>query len=180
MDNGLPDVPVNTMVMDPDNPEIIYIGNDLGVWVSQNGGESWLPYGQDGPQAMLVMHLSVIPQTRKLRVATHGLGMWQINMQEASEANIPASPLAGLEVFPNPVRDRANVTYTLSESDEVAVTLSDQTGRQITRTPFLRETEGRHRTIIDLGSIPSGVYVLSLLSRKHGILRRERIAVSGQ
>lgn len=180
MDNGLPDVPVNTMVMDPDNPEIIYIGNDLGVWVSQNGGESWLPHGQDGPQAMLVMHLSVIPQTRKLRVATHGLGMWQINMLEASEANIPASPLAGLEVFPNPVRDRANVTYTLSESDEVAVTLSDQTGRQITRTPFLRETEGIHRTIIDLGSIPSGVYVLSLLSRKHGILRRERIAVSGQ
>ena len=106
--------------------------------------------------------------------------MWQINMLEASAANIPASPLAGLEVFPNPARDRTNVTYALSESDEVAVTLSDQTGRLITRTPFSQETEGRHRTILDLGSIPSGVYVLSLVSRKYGILRRERIAVSGQ
>ena len=177
IDNGLPDVPVNTMVIDPGNPEILYIGNDLGVWISQNSGESWAPYGQDGPQAMLVMHLSVIPQTRKLRVATHGLGMWQINMAEPSEANSPTGALTGLKVFPNPASDRTTVTCTLGKPDEVAVSITDPSGRIILQTAFSRETGGTHAVSLELRDVPSGVYILSLISRRNGILGREKVLV---
>ena len=34
IDNGLPDVPTNTIVIDPINPSFIYVGNDLGVYLS--------------------------------------------------------------------------------------------------------------------------------------------------
>ena len=38
--NNLPNVPVNCLVVDPFDNLIIYAGNDLGVWVTQNGGNN--------------------------------------------------------------------------------------------------------------------------------------------
>ena len=177
IDNGLPDVPVNTMAIDPENPEILYIGNDLGVWISQNGGESWAPYGEGGPQAMLVMHLSVIPQTRKLRVATHGLGMWQIGMADPSEATSPTGILTGLKVFPNPASDKTMVTYTLGKPDEVVIGITDLSGRKVLQTACTHEAGGTHAVNLELRDVPSGVYILSLTSRKSGILGREKMVI---
>ena len=37
IDHGLPDVPTNSIVVDPLHANNIYVGNDLGVWLSQNG-----------------------------------------------------------------------------------------------------------------------------------------------
>ena len=38
---GLPDVPVNSVVLDPKNPGVVYIGTDLGIYVSLDGGATW-------------------------------------------------------------------------------------------------------------------------------------------
>ena len=38
---GLPDVPTNAVIVDPLNPEFLYVGNDLGVFVSTDNGENW-------------------------------------------------------------------------------------------------------------------------------------------
>jgi hypothetical protein len=177
IDNGLPDVPVNTMVIDPANPEILYIGNDLGVWVSMNDGQSWAPYGDGAPQAMLVMHLSVIPQTRKLRVATHGLGMWQIDMANPSEVKLPTLASGELNVFPNPAHDKTTVAYSLDKSDEVAISIRDFSGRLVVQTAYIRETGGRHSLNLELNDIPTGVYVILLTSRKNGVLQRGTVTV---
>jgi photosystem II stability/assembly factor-like uncharacterized protein len=177
IDNGLPDVPVNTMVIDPANPEILYIGNDLGVWVSMNDGQSWAPYGDGAPQAMLVMHLSVIPQTRKLRVATHGLGMWQIDMANPSEVKLPTLASGELNVFPNPAHDKTTVAYSLDKSDEVAISIRDFSGRLVVQTACIRETGGRHSLNLELNDIPTGVYVILLTSRKNGVLQRGTVTV---
>jgi hypothetical protein len=39
---GIPDVPVFTMAIDPLNNQRLYVGTDLGVFVSLNGGATWL------------------------------------------------------------------------------------------------------------------------------------------
>jgi photosystem II stability/assembly factor-like uncharacterized protein len=38
---SIPDVPVHSIVVDPDNPRRLYVGTDLGVMTSTNGGLSW-------------------------------------------------------------------------------------------------------------------------------------------
>lgn len=180
IDNGLPDVPVNTMVIDPSNPEILYIGNDLGVWISQNGGNSWAPYGESGPQAMLVMHLSVIPQTRKLRVATHGLGMWQINMADPSPVNTPADVATGLKVFPNPASDRISVAYMLDKPGEVSVCITDMSGRMVQQTAYTHETAGEHTAFLNVSRVPSGVYAVSVKCRNSGIMTSEVVVIGNR
>ncbi|HMQ70171.1 MAG TPA: hypothetical protein PKA90_14430, partial [Ignavibacteria bacterium] len=78
---NLPDVPHHSVVMDPDFNQNIYAGNDLGVYVTTNGGTSWHEYRAGMPYA-LVFDLTVVKVNRKLRIATYGNGIWERKLME--------------------------------------------------------------------------------------------------
>ena len=56
---GLSSLYVNTIVIDPENPDTIYIGADGGVYVSFDGGENWGPIN-DGLLGALVIYSIVV------------------------------------------------------------------------------------------------------------------------
>ncbi len=70
---GLPDVPTNAILLDPANPSVVYIGNDLGVFVSPDIGATWYDFNGSLWDATLVMDLAVTSDNR-LVAATHGKG----------------------------------------------------------------------------------------------------------
>ena len=70
---GLPDVPHNAVLLDPNNPRVIYAGNDLGVYVSPDNGSTWYDFNNAFWDATLVMDL-VATSDDKLVAATHGKG----------------------------------------------------------------------------------------------------------
>ena len=70
---GLPDVPHNAVLLDPNNSNIIYAGNDLGVYMSPDNGNTWYDYNNGFWDATLVMDL-VATTADKLVAATHGKG----------------------------------------------------------------------------------------------------------
>ncbi len=74
--NGLPDVPVNTLVIDPNNSNDIYAGTDIGVYRSSDGGASWLPF-VTGMPVVAVFDIGIQQFNRTLRCATHGRGIWE-------------------------------------------------------------------------------------------------------
>ncbi len=75
-DNAVPDIPVNAIVMDDDNPDVIYIGTDSGVWRTIDGGKNWKPFVAGLPRVQ-VYDMRLHKPTHTLRVATHGRGIWQ-------------------------------------------------------------------------------------------------------
>jgi photosystem II stability/assembly factor-like uncharacterized protein len=74
---GLPDVPTSAVLIDPDYTDRIYVGDDLGVFVSLDGGDSWQSFSDGLVDAVIVMDLSVSPVNRKLRCVTHGSGIFE-------------------------------------------------------------------------------------------------------
>jgi hypothetical protein len=72
--NGIPDVSVNAVVVDPARPSDLYAGTDRGVYASTNGGASWKRYGVFLPNVE-VYDVKVHGRFHILRAATHGLGM---------------------------------------------------------------------------------------------------------
>jgi len=81
IDGGrLPDVPTSAVVVDPDFPEHVYVGNDLGVYFSRDGGAHWEQLHRGLPEAVLVLDLNVSPVNRKLRAFTHGLGVYEVDL----------------------------------------------------------------------------------------------------
>ncbi|HEY0791098.1 MAG TPA: hypothetical protein VGD78_08540, partial [Chthoniobacterales bacterium] len=73
---GIPDVSVNALAIDALNPSDLYAGADDGVYASRDGGSSWRLYGRRLP-AVEVYDVAIQQTARVLRVATHGLGLWQ-------------------------------------------------------------------------------------------------------
>jgi photosystem II stability/assembly factor-like uncharacterized protein len=73
----LPDVPTSAVAVDPLDHRIIYVGNDIGVWVSTDYGLSWNVFCEGLPEAVMVMDLSVSETNRMLRAATHGNGVYE-------------------------------------------------------------------------------------------------------
>jgi hypothetical protein len=75
--SGIPDVPVNALVIDPGNTEILYAGTDIGVFASTDGGASWLPYTTGLPKVPVFDLTLFNGPTRVLRAATYGRGLWE-------------------------------------------------------------------------------------------------------
>jgi photosystem II stability/assembly factor-like uncharacterized protein len=82
---GLPDVPTSAVFVDPLYPWHIYVGNDLGIFVSLDDGDSWTVLSDNLPDAVLVMDLTYSEQNRKLRAATHGNGVFEMDLIEPDE-----------------------------------------------------------------------------------------------
>jgi|GEM_PF-474876 len=76
----LPDIPVNTLVMDPQNPTALYIGTDVGVFFSPNDGGEWMPYGIGLPNTAVVF-MQVHVNNRVIRAGTHGRSIWQVPLE---------------------------------------------------------------------------------------------------
>ena len=62
---------------DPQHPENLYVGADIGVWHSPDKGANWAPLSNGLPEAP-VFDLQVHPTKRLLRAATHGRGMYEV------------------------------------------------------------------------------------------------------
>ncbi len=75
--NTLPDVPVNGFAVDPYNGNNLYAGTDIGVFNSTDGGANWAPFGAGLPR-VAVFDMALTGSSRKLRIATHGRGMWEL------------------------------------------------------------------------------------------------------
>jgi hypothetical protein len=76
---GLPDVPTGAILIDPSNTNIIYAGNDLGVYVSTNAGATWADFSDGLWDATQIMDLVIAPGNL-LRAATHGKGVFETVM----------------------------------------------------------------------------------------------------
>ncbi len=95
----LPDVPINTVMLDPNNPNIIYAGSDLGVYVSPDAGATWLDYGNGFWDATYVIDLVVAPGatpgSKKLRAVTHGKGIFDSPLLELSALPVTFNSFKG-------------------------------------------------------------------------------------
>jgi photosystem II stability/assembly factor-like uncharacterized protein len=77
INGSLPDIPTLSVAIDPLNPNHIYVGNDMSVYFSQDGGLTWNVFDNGLPEAIIAMDLSISPANRSLRLATHGNGVYQ-------------------------------------------------------------------------------------------------------
>ncbi|HET7153117.1 MAG TPA: T9SS type A sorting domain-containing protein [Candidatus Kapabacteria bacterium] len=79
LSSNLPDIPVSAFAIDPTSPTHLFIGTDVGVFYSIDGGGSWVPY-MDGLPNVVVNELVVQKQTNMLYAGTYGRSVWKAPM----------------------------------------------------------------------------------------------------
>ena len=77
---SLPEAPVRSLTIHPRNRKFVYIGTEVGVFASEDGGATWSPTNE-GPTNCSVGALFWMKET--LVCATHGRGMFTIDLSGA-------------------------------------------------------------------------------------------------
>lgn len=78
--NTLPQVPATAVVVDPADGNRVYVGTDIGVFTSNDGGTNWVRE-YTGFGNVSVEHLAINSEgTRRLYAFTHGRGAWRVDL----------------------------------------------------------------------------------------------------
>lgn len=70
--------PVHVLLADPQNPQLLFVGTEFGVFVTLNGGASWRPL-MNGLPTVAVHDLVIHPRDNDLIAGTHGRGLYVLD-----------------------------------------------------------------------------------------------------
>lgn len=70
----LPSSDLHSIVADPRTASTIYVGVDVGVFVSRDNGTNWYAFDQDLPNAIIQQ---IFWDTDYLYATTYGRGLWR-------------------------------------------------------------------------------------------------------
>jgi photosystem II stability/assembly factor-like uncharacterized protein len=89
--------PIHTVRGDARNPELLFVGTELGLYVSLDAGASWLPVKNRLPPCP-VHDLVIHPRERELVVATHGRGLYVLDVAPLQELS-PKAQASRVHLF---------------------------------------------------------------------------------
>ena len=105
---GIPGGPVNVIREDPRSADVLYVGTDMGVYVTTDAGENWQVLGSKLP-ITFVHDIAIQERDLTLVIGTHGRGVHTIDIKSlvkpepAVEATAP--PAAPAQEVKDSVRD---------------------------------------------------------------------------
>jgi hypothetical protein len=77
---NIPSGPINVIKEDPKNPDVLYVGTDLGAYVSIDGGTSWEALAGGLPNTF-VHDIVIHPEKDILLAGTHGRGVYALDVR---------------------------------------------------------------------------------------------------
>ena len=113
---GLPDVPANTVFMLSSSE--IYVGTDVGVYVSTDSGLNFTPFMAGMPQGTPVTDLKYTAATRALTAGTYGRGAWQYTLPTPPPANDNCG--AAKTIGSTPYTDSVDTSTATTEAGDPA------------------------------------------------------------
>jgi hypothetical protein len=172
---GLPDIPTNAIAIDPEYPQNIYVGNDLGVWVSIDNGQSWEPLKSGMPTASIVLDFNILENHRKIRAVTHGNGIYEKSLVPPDDnyidsfEEIPFSLSGDVSCYPNPFIDYTYLKFHLIQPTTVSVSIFNNSGQVVQVFPELRLSGGNHEIEWDGRNAqgdpcPAGTYFVRIVT----------------
>jgi photosystem II stability/assembly factor-like uncharacterized protein len=101
--SNLPQAPVNVVVQDQRNRNLLFVGNDIGVFVSIDDGGSWSRLEANLP-TVPVQDLLVHPREHDLVLGTYGRGFWvgDVSPLEELSADVLDRPAYLFDITPKP------------------------------------------------------------------------------
>jgi len=152
----LPDIPVNAIVIDPDDAthNTLYVGTDVGAYFTTDGGLNWSPLGASNslPNSQ-ILSLTLHNPSRTLRAAMHGRGVWDINLGPGP--NTPALEISKLFPFSANAPGLAT-TLTVNGTGFTGLSIVKWNGSPRTTTPVSATQLTANITAADLacGGVP--------------------------
>ena len=134
----------HTIVEDTVEKQLLFLGTELGLWISVDGGARWAEFKGGNFPSVAVREVTVQPRESDLVIATHGRGIWIIDDLSPLRA-LSAATLAKSTAFlpQRPIQQRMSGTGGWVDGDAVFVGQNPPSGAVITYYLRSRHTYGR-------------------------------------
>ncbi|HTQ79732.1 MAG TPA: hypothetical protein VMM92_07025, partial [Thermoanaerobaculia bacterium] len=83
---------------DPVDPDLLFLGTEFGLWITQDGGGHWWRF-KHGVPTVSVMALALHPREQDLVIATHGRGVFILDDVRPLRRLTPATLAEPLHLF---------------------------------------------------------------------------------
>jgi len=172
---NLPDAPVNAFAIDPNRPQVLFVGSDVGAYVSFNTGQSWQFLGSGMPMVS-VYDLKIHPTANYLVAGTHGRSMYKIDLAQVVGINSNGVSAPGdyslQQNYPNPFNPATKIKFYLAKSIFAELKIFDSRGREVKTLVSERLSSGNHEYNFIADNLSSGVYFYSLKTQEFSESKR--------
>jgi photosystem II stability/assembly factor-like uncharacterized protein len=167
---NLPDIPHQSVVVDPLYPQNVYAGNDLGVYVTTNGGAMWYEYRNGMPYA-LVFDLTIVYPNRHIRATTHGNGVYERSLVQfpvgiSQLGNEVPKKFALYQNYPNPFNPVTKIKFDIPAGTSGALArmnIYDISGKLVISLLNKSMNAGKYEVGFDAKNLSSGIYFYNLV-----------------
>ncbi len=83
--------------------------------------------------------------------------------------------LSDLSVFPNPSNRELNLSFSLSEAQEVRMTVYNASGKEVYNENLGKLSAGEHTKVLPKGSLAAGLYNVRLVAGERGMTRKVKV-----
>jgi photosystem II stability/assembly factor-like uncharacterized protein len=179
----LPDVPIADLVAHPLDDDRLYLATEMGAFHTTDGGTTWARWHVGLPEAVVMTELTYVDRFDEageftIVAGTYGRGVWTrrvtggaVDVPAVTEAPNPIGPVLHASA-PNPFRDAASISFTLSRASQVSLRVFDIAGRQVAKIVDGVRERGFHRVSLDGRSFAPGVYFVGLETSDGTVSRR--------
>lgn len=158
---NLPDSPANdVLIYYPGMPTSSYlVAMDVGVFMTNNYGTSWIELANGLPNTV-AMHLDYNQSANKLRIGTHGRGVYEITGLTGIVNSVSEIPETfSLEQnYPNPFNPSTTIKYKILKNGFVTLKLYNSLGKEIESIVNNNQSAGTYSVVLDGSNLTSGVY----------------------
>lgn len=92
---------------------------------------------------------------------TNSTPMVRMNFDESLSTDNVDAVEANVSIYPNPANDESNVNFTLENTSDVEITVTDLSGKVVFTTSLDNAATGQHTVAIPTANLSNGVYVVN-------------------
>lgn len=165
---NLPAMPVYDGFIELGSPNLMFVGTDLGVYATDDGGSTWSAQTNSTngfPRVpVLALRQYNFPNRNRgsIYAGTHGRGFYECQQYFTTVNDIRTNKPASLKAYPNPSIDKTNIEINLKQSDNVTVRVYDISGKVVMTKQFNDLNSGAQTITLETASLNTGTYVVSV------------------
>jgi len=144
------------------------VGTSVGLFGTANLDDHntvWKQIADQEIGAVVCEFLEYRSNDGLLIVATHGNGIYQTNLTSIDDVlanNDVFNNMFDLMVFPNPVRDKLTLTFTMNKITNGIIVIYDELGRKVGEEHKQKLYFGKNTIQLNRANLKAGIYFVSL------------------
>jgi len=162
---NLPDAPVNAFAVDNNFSNRLYLGSDVGMYVSFDTGQSWEVLGEGLP-TLPIGDIKIHPVENFLVAGTYGRSMYKIDLNLVTDVVNDQPQIVNefllSQNYPNPFNPTTKISWQSPVSVNQTIKIYDIAGKEVATLISEYRLAGKNEVEFDASNLSSGIYFYKL------------------